>query len=205
MKTVLRAIFLLAALLVVGCTSTPLFVSGDQVSVYLAEKPEVKQTEFNIEFKFDSPTGDTHLVQRLELSSWSAEEAFRVTDGYKSYTDTHFSKGISYQHRRIVIRPGAVAGTDETFLGFSMLPGDWPDRFNEKYRWKKGKITDPNDPRFGEVVPDPQFGVNHKIQGVITYTREEHATVYLLTFDHGVLTWEIEGTDIKHVWRAEGK
>lgn len=174
------AIFLLA-LLLTGCGSTPLFVSDDQVSIYLRTEPEVKEDEFRIRFRFDSPTGDTHLVQRLEFDSWQAEEAFRVTEGYKSHTDSHWSEDVNFQHRRMVIRPGAVDGVDETPFGFSMLPGPWPPGFNEDYR----------DDR--------------EIRGYIVYLRPEHATVYTLTFDHGVLTWQVEGTDIKHVWRAEGE
>ncbi len=178
----IKSLLLLCLMFLAGCSTTPLFVSDDRVSIYLRGEPEVTDDSFRIKFKFDSPTADPHLIQTLRIWTWSGTESFRVTDGYMSFTDTHYSGEIGSHHiRRMTIMPGSVEDTDETLFGFSMLPSGWPDGFNRKYR------------------------EDHEIKGRVAYVKPEHATTYTLTFVGGVLTWRIVGTDIKHVWRAEGK
>jgi len=207
MKTVLRLTFLLfVSIGLTGCAHrTLLYQDKDHVTVYLVNAPEVTKDSYSIEFQFEAPTNDTHLIQTLNQKTWSATESFRVIYyADETSVDHHWVAGpIQTDWRRMVIRPGKVVGTDEANTGFSMLPGGWPDRFNWTYRYNAGKITDQKDPRFGTVVPDPQFGVRHKIQGFIEYERPEYATIYHIQFVNGLLTWSVEGTDIKYEWKAE--
>jgi hypothetical protein len=177
----MRKLLVLCLLFVAGCTTTPLYQSHDQVSIYLASEPEVKENGYKIKLKFQSPTNDPHLIQWIDLGQWHGVESFRVMPDYKSWTDTHSTEDTLEQHRKITIAPGEVEGVDDTFGGFAMLPSEWPPNFNAIYQ------------------------KNHAIQGRVVYRLPEHETIYYLSFKDGVLQWWVEGSNEKQEWRADGK
>lgn len=172
---------ILFLLFLTGCT-TPLYESRDHVGVHLYGEPTVEETSYKFKMKFESPTDDPHLIQWVDVGQYHGVEAFRSLPEYKTFVDTHFVSDTNFQHRRMTIAPGKVEGVDATMWGFSMLPSEWPDNFNERYR------------------------SGHEIQGRVVYRKPEHETVYYLHFENGVLTFWIEGMeDQKREWRAEGK
>ena len=179
LRVLALASLLFAAL--TGCTATPLYETPRGVSVYLNEEPTVERDYFEIEFRFSTPTEDPHLIQWIEVNErWTGVESFTPLWHGRTGIDRHYSgKGTVSQYRRVTIAPGEVEGTDETRFGFAMLPSEWPERFNPKYRSE------------------------YKIQGRVVYRRPEYETVYLIEFENGVLTWSVEGTDIQHRWEAE--
>lgn len=154
----------------------------EKVKIILIGEPTVKKDSFIIYFKFESPTDDTHVIQQIELNkNWIGIESFRMYNGKfaPSQRDKHFSNNITRQGRRMTVMPGKIEDADESLLGFAMLPSGWPNNFNEAYREK------------------------HEIKGRITKMVPEAAITYILNFNNGVLTFEVEGTDIKHTWTSE--
>lgn len=180
-------IFVFIALIVGGCVSTtPLYESRDTVSIHLYGEPVVTKDSFSISFQFETPDYSPpspyhepdvpHFIQWVNVNEWTGVEAFRILPHGKSGVDHHFTQGVRKQHRRITITPGKVEGADETTAGFSMLPSEWADGFNSKYR------------------------ENHEIKGRVVHRLTEKATVYLLDFEDGKLVWSVEGTDVRREW-----
>lgn len=176
---------LLAALLfITGCSQGKIIYDDpDNVSIYLYDEPVVTRRDYSITFRFKHNDDDaTHFIQKI---SWNWREGKGI-ESFRSYNgklphgqkDHHFNDSVLYERREMTIMTGKVEGADETWAGFAMLPSDWPDDFNEKYR--KG----------------------HKIQGSIVDVNPETATVYILEFNDGELVFEVEGTEVKYVWTA---
>lgn len=176
----MRAVLVVLLTFLSGCASSPLYVTDDGVSIYLQKKPVVKQDEYSIHFKFETPTDDTHIIQQIEMNDgeWTGIESFRIGSWSQTGVDHHYSEGIQWQYRRLTLMPGEVRDTDEN-NGFAMLPSGWPEGFNEHYRQQ------------------------HKIQGEIVKMRPEHQTIYHLDFKDGKLVWYVEGQDIRREWTAE--
>ena len=174
----MRKLALLLLVFVAGCT-TPLYRSPDGVSIHLRGEPTVEKDYYEIQFRFESPTDDPHLIQWIELNGWTGVEAFTVLMDGKTSIDTHHpGRGTTKQYRRITIAPGKVEGTDQTFWGFSMLPSEWPEGFNDHYRkWRE-------------------------IRGRVAYRLPARATIYRLEFEEGKLVWYVEGTDVRREWYA---
>lgn len=173
----MKALLFALCCLLAGCT-VPLYETRDGVSIHLVDEPQVEANRYRIEFRFESPTDDPHLIQWVELGDYHGVESFRVLPDGKTGIDIHFTARTIKQNRRITIAPGKVEGADETTAGFAMLPSNWPDEFNEHYR------------------------EDHSIEGRVVYRRDEMKTVYNLDFESGVLRWSVEGTDIRREWKV---
>jgi hypothetical protein len=176
-----KLIPLLLLALLAGCV-TPLYETRDGVSIYLVGEPTVERDYYRIEFKFETPTDDPHLIQWIELNGWTGVEVFTPRLFERTVVDHHYpSRGTKEQYRRMLIAPGKVVGVDMTTGGFGMLPSEWPEGFNPDYR--KG----------------------HVIRGRVVYRKPEFETVYRLDFKDGRLVWSVEGTDIRRKWTVDSE
>lgn len=179
-RSLWHALFMGVLLSLAGC-ATPLYEDHNRVSLYLVGEPTVKRDSFEIQFQFETPTDDPHVIQWIEMNNWTGVESFRVLWEKRTGIDTHFSSEIQQQSRRMTVAPGRVEGVDETTAGFAMLPSEWPEGFNAKYRER------------------------HTIQGRVAWRKADKATVYRLEFTPGKLVWSVEGTNVRREWHARGQ
>ena len=167
-----------------GCSQgQKIYDDPNAVSIYLYDDPEITESSYSVEFRFQYSHKDaTHAIQKI---NWNWREgagikSFRTYYGKlpQSQRDHHHKENLTYEKRTMTVMAGKVIGADETFNGFAMLPSDWPKKFNEKYL------------------------AGHVVRGQITDIYPETATQYTLEFNRGELTFTVIGTDIEYVWTA---
>lgn len=140
----MRYLAAILVLLLTGCAPLATFRLSPEVDleVYRLEHSEAG---FDVKVRFSETSDFEEVIQEGTLPTGETFVEKFTSSGGHTWTDYHYDRellGFARGERKLVVYPGRSTGTDDTFLGFAMLPKNLsgsavtntnPKLFNARY------------------------------------------------------------------------